>query len=160
MKKSKTLTHPLLPIYNKDSTILILGSFPSQKSRENNCYYGNPRNQFWQLLEDVYNEKIVDRKDFLLKKNIALFDVIKKCDIEGSKDSTIKNVIPNDINYLVKNSKITKIYVTGKKALELYQKYIEKDTKIKAVYLPSPSPLNRTMTYQEKLKEYLKIKEV
>ena len=154
----ETLTHPLNPIYDKNSKILILGSFPSRKSRENNFYYAHPRNQFWSLLEDVYEEKIIDKKAFLLNNNIALFDVIKKCDIDGSKDSSIKNVIPNDINYLVKNSQITKIYVTGRKALELYQKYIEKETNIKAIYLPSPSPLNRTLSYQEKLKEYQKIR--
>ena len=155
----ETLIHPLPPIYDSNSKILILGSFPSRKSRENNFYYGHRQNQFWSLLENVYEEKITDKINFLHKHHIALFDVVKKCDIIGSKDSTITNVTVNDINYLVKNSQIKKIYVTGKKALELYQKYVEKDTKIKAIYLPSPSPLNRTLSYQEKLLEYLKIRE-
>ena len=161
MKKlnMETLIHPLPPIYDSNSKILILGSFPSRKSRENNFYYGHSQNQFWSLLENVYEEKITDKINFLHKHHIALFDVVKKCDIIGSKDSTITNVTVNDINYLVKNSQIKKIYVTGKKALELYQKYVEKDTKIKAIYLPSPSPLNRTLSYQEKLLEYLKIRE-
>ena len=162
MKKlvKETVTHPLPPIYDKNSTILILGSFPSRKTRELNFYYGHPQNQFWHLLEDVFEEKIIDKKQFLLDHHIALFDVVKKCDIVGSSDSTIKNVIPNDINYIIKNSQIKTVYVTGKKALELYQKYLEKETNLKAIYLPSPSPLNQTLSYQEKLKKYLVLKKV
>ena len=93
--------HPLKPIYDKNSIILILGSFPSVKSREKQFYYGHPKNRFWSVLAKVFNEEIEDnnqaKENFLLKHHIALFDVIKECEINGSSDNTIKNIIPNDI---------------------------------------------------------------
>ena len=151
------LTHPLEPIYDNNSKILILGSFPSVKSRENNFYYMHPQNQFWRILSDLFHEKISNKKDFLLKHRIALFDVVKSCDIDGSADQTIKNVEVNDINRIIQNSQIKYIFTTGKKATNLYIKYLEKTTKIKTIYLPSTSPLFSKMKYEEKLKEYEKI---
>ena len=151
------INHPLKLIYNQDSKILILGSFPSVKSRENNFYYAHPQNQFWKILSDLFNENITDKKEFLLKNNIALFDVIKSCEIEGSADQTIKNVKVNDIKKIVDNSNIKYIFTTGRKATNLYNKYIEKTTNIKTIYLPSTSPLFSKMKYEEKLEEYKKI---
>ncbi len=151
--------HTLEPIYNQNSKVLILGSMPSVKSREENFYYAHPRNRFWKTLAKVYNEEITDKKEFLLKHKIALFDVIKECDIEASSDSTIKNVVPNDLSEILKNSKIEAIFTTGTKAYTLYQKYIFPKTNIKAIPLPSTSPANSKKDIEEILvKAYSEIK--
>ena len=138
--------HTLEPVYNNNSKILILGSIPSVKSREYNFYYAHKQNRFWKVLEIIFNEKILDnieyKKEFLYKHNIALFDVIKSCEIIGSKDSTIRNVKANNINKIIKNSNIKTIFTTGKKSYNLYIKYCYKNTKILPIYLPSTSPAN------------------
>lgn len=158
------VTHPLNPIYDKNSKVLILGTMPSVKSREIGFYYANPQNRFWKTLSKVFNEKIgnttEDRIDFLLKHNIALFDVLKSCDISSSSDTTIKNPIPNDLLPIINSSQIKTIFTTGKKAYELYNKYCYPKTKIKSIYLPSPSPANCPKGIEEKLfNEYIQIKE-
>lgn len=158
-----SIVHPLKPIYNKDSIVLILGSFPSVISRKNNFYYSNPKNRFWKILGIIFNEENLttneEKIDFLLNNHIALFDVIKSCEINGSSDSSIKNVIPNDISKLIKNSKIKYIFTNGNKAHELYQKYIFKSTKIVDIKLPSTSPANCQKGIEKKLIEhYRKIK--
>lgn len=150
--------HTLAPFYDENSEILILGSMPSVESRKQNFYYAHPQNQFWRLLADVYEEEILDKQQFLIKHHIALFDVIQSCDIDGSKDSSIRNVIINDIASLVKNTKITKIFITGKKAYDLYQKYLKDVVGIDAIYLPSSSPLYQAMKYKDKLAIYRKIR--
>ena len=160
-----SIVHPLKPIYNKDSIVLILGSFPSVISRKNNFYYSNPKNRFWKILGIVFNEENLttnkEKIDFLLNNHIALFDVIKSCEINRSSDSSIKNVIPNDISKLIKNSKIKYIFTNGNKAHELYQKYIFKSTKIVDIKLPSTSPANCQKGIEEKLIEhYKKIKAI
>ena len=157
------IIHPLKPIYNKNSKVLILGSFPSVLSRENKFYYANHKNRFWKILGIVFNEKNLntdeEKRKFLLNNHIALFDVVKSCEISGSSDSTIKNVVPNDINKLIKNSKIKYIFTNGNKAHELYQKYILKDTKIIDIKLPSTSPANCQKNIEKKLiEQYTKIK--
>ena len=148
------IVHPIPPLYDKNSRILILGSFPSVKSREANFFYGHPQNRFWKVIARVLNEKTPEsteeKKTMLLKHNIALWDVIHSCEIEGSADSTIKNVVPNNIENILENSEITKIYVNGKKAEAMYKKYIEKQTGIKADFLPSTSPANAAWN-EEKL---------
>ena len=115
------VTHPLNPIYDKNSKVLILGTMPSVKSREIGFYYANPQNRFWKTLSKVFNEKIgnttEDRIDFLLKHNIALFDVLKSCDISSSSDTTIKNPIPNDLLPIINSSQIKTIFTTGKKPM-------------------------------------------
>ena len=148
------VTHELEPFYDKDSKILILGSIPSIKSRELGFYYMHPSNRFWQVLEKVFKEKIIDKKAFLLKHHIALWDVIKECDIKSSSDSSIKNVKVNDINKLLKKTKINKIYTTGSKADSLYQKYIYPKTKIKNIALPSTSSANAKMKLETLVEEY------
>lgn len=151
------VNHTLEPFYDKDSEILILGSIPSVVSRKQNFYYAHPQNQFWKILSDIYDEEIIDKKDFLHRHHIALFDVIASCDIEGSKDSTICNVVCNDIASLVKQTKIKKIFTTGKKAYDLYCKYIKESVGIEAIYLPSSSPLYQVMKYEDKVKAYKQI---
>lgn len=156
--------HPLKAIYNKDSKVLILGTMPSVKSREIGFYYMHPRNRFWKTLSKVYNEyigdTIIEKVEFLNKHHIALFDVIKSCEINSSSDSSIKNIIPNDLNKIINNTKINIIFCTGRKAYELYNKYSLDKTKINAIYLPSTSPANCHKGIEEELiKEYSKLRE-
>lgn len=144
--KTKAIIHPIPPVYDKNSRVLVLGSFPSVKSREYGFFYGHPQNRFWRVVAGVCNEKtpetIEEKKALLLKNKIAVWDVIHSCEITGSADSSIKNAVPNDINYIINESNITRIFTNGKKADELYRKYIESKTGIKAVCLPSTSPAN------------------
>lgn len=138
--------HTLDPIYDKNSEVLILGSMPSVKSREIGFYYAHPQNRFFKVLSSVYGEELPitkeDKIQFLKKHHIALFDVLKSCEIDGSKDSSIQNIEVNDLGPILKNSKITKIYTTGKKAYELYEQYCYPKTGIHAIYLPSTSMAN------------------
>lgn len=155
--------HTLEPIYDENSKVLILGSMPSVKSRELGFYYAHPKNRFWTTLESVYSEKIginiEDKINFLIKHNIALFDVLKSCEINSSSDSSIKNPIPNDLSDILNNSEISMIFTTGKKAYDLYNKYLKDKTEIDAILLPSTSPANCPKGIEEKLiKTYSEIK--
>ena len=145
--------HPIKPFYNSDSEILILGSMPSIVSRQKGFYYMHPQNRFWNVLACVFNEKIDDtidaKKEFLLKHKFALWDTIKSCEIIGSKDSSIKNIKVNNINKLLKETKIKDIYTLGKKSYDLYNKYIYPKTKIKAIYLYSTSPANCAIPFSK-----------
>lgn len=138
--------HHIEPVWDENSKILILGTFPSVKSRQNQFFYGHPQNRFWRIIAKLYNSELPqtkeEKKALLLTNKIAIWDVIKSCEIKGSADSTIKNVIPNDINLLLENSHIEKIFVNGSKALKLYQKYLFPITKVEATLLPSTSPAN------------------
>ena len=138
--------HKIPPVYNKNSQILILGSFPSVKSREGRFFYHHKQNRFWKVLSTIVNdvlpETIDEKKDFLLKNHIAVWDVIASCDIEGSSDSSIKNPVPNDIGRILSEANIRAIITTGQKAFALYQKYCEPSTHRKAICLPSTSPAN------------------
>lgn len=138
--------HTLEPIYDENSEILILGSMPSVKSREIGFYYAHPQNRFFKVLASVYHEQLPITKEekiqLLKKHHIALFDVLKSCEIDGSKDSSIENIEVNDLKPILKNSKITKIYTTGKKAYELYEQYCYSKIGIHAIYLPSTSMAN------------------
>ena len=126
--KSKIVKHTLPPIYDDESKVLLLGSMPSIKSREVGFYYGHKMNNFWQVLSIVYQEDIPEdipgKMAFLKKHHIALYDVIKSCEICGSSDSSIKNIVPNNLKPILKNSQIEKIYTLGRKAKSLYDKYI------------------------------------
>ena len=158
------VTHTLKPIYDKNSKVLILGSIPSTKSREVGFYYGHPRNKFWTTLKAIYKaenlDTIQDKIKFLKENHIALFDVIKSCEINSSSDSSIKNVVVNDLTPLLENSQIKAIFTTGSKAYNLYQKYLYKETNIKAIPLPSTSPANAKKGIEEILiKSYSIIKE-
>lgn len=140
------LVHSIAPVYDKDSKVLILGSFPSVKSRENKFFYGHPQNRFWKVLAAVYEketpETIEEKKKFLLENHVAVWDVIHSCDIEGSSDSSIRNVQANDISPILRIAKIQQIYVNGKKAEQLYRKYIYPEVQRDCVCLPSTSPAN------------------
>ena len=146
MQEYQNITHTFKPIYNQESKILILGSFPSVKSRENQFYYGHPQNRFWKviahILEKEVPETVEEKKRLLLTNKIAIWDVIASCTIQGSIDTLIKDVVVNDFSEILENSAVEKIFVNGTKAYELYHKYAEKETGIKAIKLPSTSPAN------------------
>lgn len=155
------IIHPIPPLYDAQSRILILGSFPSVKSREAQFFYGHPQNRFWKVLaamcECEVPVTIEEKKVFLLENHIAVWDVIRSCDIEGSSDSSIKNVIPNDLGLILEEADIKQIYVNGKKAEQLYQKYIFPKIKRKAICLPSTSPANAAWSLKKLTEEWRKI---
>ena len=140
------IVHSFEPVYDKDSEILILGTLPSVKSRENNFYYGHKQNRFWKvlatLLKEPVPETIEEKKAVLLAHRIALWDVIQSCDIKGSSDSSIKNVQPTDIGMILEKTNVTQIYANGNKAGQLYKRYQLPVTGIEATVLPSTSPAN------------------
>ena len=152
------IVHPINPVFDNESRVLILGSFPSVKSREAMFFYGHPQNRFWKVIASLYGEEIPttveEKKALLLRNHIAVWDVIASCDIEGSSDSTIKNVQPNDLSVILDNAQIKAIYVNGKTAEKYYKKYIEKIIKRKAVCLPSTSPANAAWSLERLLEAW------
>lgn len=143
----QTVEHIFEPVYNESSRILILGSLPSVKSRENHFYYGHPQNRFWKLLAKLCRTAVVpqtieEKKEFLYRYHIAVWDVIARCDIIGSSDSSIKNVIPNDMHRIIDNAPIERIYANGGKAYELYMQYCYPACRREIIKLPSTSPAN------------------
>ena len=168
-----TIEHTFEPVYDSGSRILILGSLPSVKSRENNFYYGHPQNRFWRVLWNIFEGENIDngnksymvdlfsieeKKSFLHANHIALWDVIARCDILGSSDSSIKNVVPNDISVILSSAPIEDIYVNGGKAYELYMRYCYPKTGREAVKLPSTSPANAAWTLDRLIKTWNTIK--
>ena len=156
----KHVSHESIPPYiNDDSNILILGSLPSIASRKDGFFYAHPQNRFFKVLACVFNEKepitIEERKAFLKRNKIALYDVIYECDICGSSDATIKNVVSIPLaDILKKFPNIKRIYTTGKKAKALYDKYLLPEVKIEAIGLPSTSPANAGMSLEVLLEHY------
>ena len=138
--------HTIPPLYDEKSKILILGSFPSVKSREEGFFYGHPQNRFWKMLSKVFDMPIPQDKDekckLLLSNNLALWDVIGSCEIVGSSDSSIKNAVPNDLSAILDTAKIEKIILNGKTAERYFNKYLRSTVSVAAVCLPSTSPAN------------------
>ncbi|MBO4385101.1 MAG: DNA-deoxyinosine glycosylase [Clostridia bacterium] len=154
--REERLVHPFQPVYDGNSRILILGSFPSAASREAMFYYGHRRNRFWKVLSALYGEEIPDcvegKKAFLLDHGIALWDSIGACAITGSSDASIRDAVPNKISELLKKAPIERIFANGKASFACYEKYVFPETGIHAVPLPSTSPANAAWDL-EKLKE-------
>ena len=146
--------HGIAPVYDENSEILILGSFPSVASRAEGFFYGHPRNRFWRVLSSVLGESVPqtvnEKKSLLLRHRVALFDVLAECEIEGSSDASIGKALPNDLSPILSRSRIRKIFVNGKTAARLYQKYLLAKTGIPATVLPSTSPANAAWS-EEKL---------
>lgn len=138
--------HNIKPVSDRDSKILILGSFPSVKSREQVFFYAHPQNRFWKILGALFKEEVPenveDKKEFLHRNHIALWDVIESCEITGSSDSSIRVLKVNDVSKILKDSKIERIFVNGKTAEKYYKKYLEEELNEKAICLPSSSPAN------------------
>jgi len=145
------IIHTFEPVFDDRSRILILGSLPSVKSREQGFYYGHPQNRFWKLIAELTGETLPDsidaKKALLLKHHIALWDVAASCDIEGSSDASIRNVVPNDINIILKYAPIERIYTNGTTAGKLYQKLLQSTANRQAITLPSTSPANAACSY-------------
>ena len=140
------LIHPISPVYDANSRILILGSFPSVKSREQGFFYGHPQNRFWRVTAAVFGDElpgtVPERRAFLLRHGIALWDVIAACEIVGSSDASIRNARVNDLSEILNGAPIERIFVNGKTAQRLYRRYAEPLTGRAAICLPSTSPAN------------------
>lgn len=153
--------HPFPPLFDENSQILILGSFPSVKSREQMFFYGHPQNRFWRVIAAVTGNDIPftieDKKKLLLSSKIALWDVIAECEITGSADSSIKNAIPNNLSIILENADIKKIFVNGKTAEKYYNKYIRDTLEREAVCLPSTSPANAAWTPDKLIAEWKRL---
>ncbi len=138
--------HPIPPVFDKDSKVLVLGSFPSVRSREEGFFYGHPQNRFWKVIAAVFDEPVPvtidEKRKMLLKDHIAVWDVIHSCEIAGSSDASIRNVTANDLGVILGAADIRGIYVNGKTAYKYYLKYSLGETKREAVCLPSTSPAN------------------
>ena len=159
----ETVTHPIPPLFDASSRILILGSFTSVKSREGLFFYHHPQNRFWKVLAGVLEEpvpgSIEEKKIFLLKHRIALWDVIASCTIEGSSDSTIKNVVPNDLSGILSAADISRIFCNGGASFQYYKKYQEPRTGRAAVRLPSTSPANAAWSLDRLIREWAAIRD-
>lgn len=160
--------HPIPPVFDANSRILILGSFPSVRSRQERFFYGHPRNRFWQVLACVFADAdglsgagripdrvpgrmpgtIAERREFLLAHGVALWDVAASCTISGSSDSSIAEVVPNDIGPILSAAPIARIYTNGQKAHQLYSRHLLPRTGREAVCLPSTSPANASWSLE------------
>lgn len=164
MAESSTQIHEFEPVFNEESEVLILGTFPSVKSREQGFFYGHPQNRFWKVLAALTKspvpETIEEKKCLLLKNKIAVWDVIAQCDIVGSSDSSIKNVVPADIGRILKNSRIKRIYANGNTAKKLYDKYILPTLSMEITGLPSTSPANAAYSLERLIEAWKEIREV
>ena len=158
MAEYQTIEHNFEPVFDAQSEILILGSLPSVKSRENHFYYGHPQNRFWKLVAALCQEDIPqtieEKKNLLYHHKIALWDVIAKCDIIGSSDSSIKNVIPNDMKQILDHAPIRQIYANGGKAYDLYMRYCYPDCQRDIIKLPSTSPANAAFSMERLLEAW------
>lgn len=162
--ESNFVFHTLEPVCNVNSKILILGTMPSPKSREFGFYYSHPQNRFWRVISEVLNKQTPvtnnEKEVFLKSSHIALWDVLKSCDIEGADDNSIKNPVVNDMSIILNTASIKAVFTTGLKATSFYKKHCFPDTKIPSIYLPSTSPANcRHYSYNQLVQEYGKILE-
>lgn len=171
MPDSILITHPLPPVWNEESKVLLLGTMPSPKSRELGFFYMHPQNRFWRVLPQVFGESlalpnkapdtkaaIAERRDFLIRHNLALWDVLASCQIEGAADSTIRQEIPNDFSQILSESKIRHVFFTGQKAASLWKKHCarlyEERFNLAVHTLPSTSPANARFTLEKLIEEY------
>lgn len=158
MQKYEHVEHGFVPIFDENSEILILGTLPSVKSRENQFYYGNAQNRFWRLLAALFDEDVpttIDgKKAFLYRNHVAIWDVISSCDIIGSSDSSIKNVVLADIAGLLKQTNIKRVFANGNLAKKLYDQYAFPLTGVEAVKLPSTSPANAQYNLEKLIKNW------
>ena len=160
--ETSNIIHPFPPLFDENSKTLILGSFPSVKSRKSMFFYGHPQNRFWKVLAQLFNEKlpenIDEKKSLVLRHDLALWDSIHSCTIMGSSDSSVKDVVPNDITEIIQNSQINRIFCNGNLSYKMYMKYIFPETKITAVKLPSTSPANAAYSLDRLVSEWNIIK--
>ena len=162
-EKGSFLIHPIAPVYDSDSRILILGSFPSVKSREAMFFYGHPQNRFWKTVAAVYGAPemltVDERRTFLLSHGIAVWDVIASCRIEGSSDASIREVSVNDLRPILETAEISQIYVNGKTAEKMYRKYTQPLTGRPCICLPSTSPANAVWSLEKLVQAWNRIRD-
>lgn len=158
MNQLQTVIHSIPPLYDSESRVLLLGSLPSPKSREACFFYGHPQNRFWRVLAAVLNEPlpqtIAQKRAMCLRRHIALWDTIARCEISGASDASIRNAEPNDIGLLLRQSKIERIFATGSKSAQLYRRLIEPQTGVPIVQLPSTSPANAAWSLEQLIEAY------
>ena len=157
-KAGTAQVHTIAPVYNENSRILILGSFPSVKSREQGFFYGHPRNRFWKVLAGITEAPVPvaveEKKNFLLEHRIAVWDVIAACTIRGSSDASIRDVVPVDLAPILETAKIQRIFTNGSTSDRLYQKYLKPATGMEAVRLPATRPANAAFSYEQLCEEW------
>ncbi len=155
---TERVIHEFAPVYDSHSRVLMLGTMPSPKSRETGFYYGHPRNRFWKVVSDVCGETVPETKEdkisFALRNHIAVWDVLAGCEIRGADDSSIKNPVPNDMDEILKKADIRAVFATGTKAAQLYKRYCYPKTGMEIITLPSTSPANCTVSYEELYRAY------
>lgn len=155
------IEHPLRPVFDERSRVLVLGTMPSPASRETGFYYGHPQNRFWRVMATLFNEPVATtnerRRDQMLRHHIALWDVLASCDIEGASDSSISNATPNDLTRVLDAAPIEAVFCTGAKAADLYARHCEQATGMPAVKLPSTSPANATARLDDLVQAYQSI---
>lgn len=164
MSGFRRVTHTFEPVFDEQSRILILGSLPSVKSRETGFYYAHPQNRFWKVIAALYEaevpQTVEEKSRLLLSSNLAIWDVIKSCEIVGSSDSSIQNVEPLDLNRIFRSCDIDTVYANGKAAAKLYRKYQQEITDKDIVELPSTSPANAAYSLERLVEAWKIIKKV
>ncbi len=167
----KKQVHPIPPLFDRDSRILILGSFPSVKSREAAFFYGHPQNRYWKVLAGILGEpvpaSVPEKKAMLARHHIAMWDVVRSCTIAGSSDTSIRDVVPNDLSVILENARIEAIFTNGAKADSLYRKHILPVTGMPSVKMLSTSPANAAYNlerlqeaWRRELEPYLDLLEI
>lgn len=158
------IKHPFPPLFSENSDTLILGSFPSVKSREAMFFYGHPQNRFWRVIAALYGaeepKNIDEKKSLIIENNLALWDSIQSCTITGSSDSSVKDVVPNDLSLIINNSRVDRIFCNGALSHRMYMKFIFPKTNIKAIKLPSTSPANAAFSLDRLIEEWRVIKKL
>ena len=160
---SERIVHPFGPLFNEHSRILILGSFPSVKSREQQFFYGHPQNRFWKVIAALFGQEvprtIPEKKELILSHHLALWDSIASCVITGSSDASIREVKPNDLRIILDHAPVERIFCNGRKSHEMYEKYIMPDLGRAAECLPSTSPANAQWSLEKLVAAWSVIKE-
>lgn len=162
--KATTVRHPLEAVFDESSRVLVLGTMPSPKSRETGFYYNHPQNRFWKVMAALFDEPVPktndEKRELVLRHGIALWDVLAECTIEGASDGSIADCIPNNIGSLLAKAPIESVFCTGSKAFELYGKYCEPQTGMKATRLPSTSPANAAVSLEQLIEAYQPIRDL
>lgn len=156
--KPTLVEHPLQPVYDGSSRVLVLGTMPSPKSRETGFYYNHPQNRFWKVMAALFDEPLPasndEKRQLVLRHGIALWDVLARCTIEGASDGTIADCVPNNLSVILAEAPIEAVFCTGAKAAELYRRHCEAATGLAAVRLPSTSPANAAVSLDQLIEAY------
>ncbi len=158
LENAMRIIHTIPPVFDENSRLLILGSFPSVKSREAQFFYGHPQNRFWRVLAAIFDEPVPgshdEKRKLLLSHGVALWDVVAECDIEGSADNKISNAVPNDLSPIFARCDIRRVFVNGRTAQALYDRLLRPATGRDAIYLPSTSPANAAYSLERLTREW------